>query len=101
MDIELTDSTPIFKHPYKRSEVETAITEKMLDELKDAGLIEESTSPFSSPLLLVKKKDKKTHRLVIDYRDVNKNIKNQIFPMPHISTIVEALLKEGIQSNSP
>ena len=34
MDIELTDSTPIFKHPYKRSEVETAITEKMLDELR-------------------------------------------------------------------
>ena len=62
----------------------------MIDDLKDARLIEDSTSPYSAPLILVKKKDGKSFRPVIDYRELNKVIKNQIFPKPSIPSILEA-----------
>jgi len=90
MEIKLLDDEPIAQKAYRRSATENEIIEKMLDELQEAGLIEESTSPYSAPLILVKKKDGK-YRLVIDYRALNRNIKAQAFPMPNIDNIINAL----------
>lgn len=39
----------------------------------EAGVIEPSDSPYSSPIVIVKKKDG-TNRFFIDFRDINKII---------------------------
>ena len=47
------------------------------------GVISPSMSPYSAPCLLVLKKNGE-HRLVIDYRALNKNVVPCAHPLPHI-----------------
>ena len=44
--------------------------EAEVDKLLQAGLIQESCSPYGSPAILISKKDS-GHRLVVDYRKLN------------------------------
>ena len=57
--------------------------------MKSTGVIRDSTSPFASPVVLMKKKDG-TWRLCIDYRQLNKYIVKDTFLIP----LVEQLLDE-------
>jgi len=54
--------------------------------------VEPSVSPYNSPLLLVPKKslpnsENKKLRLVIDYRQINKKLLSDKFPLPRIDDI--------------
>ncbi|KAK2727028.1 hypothetical protein QYM36_007772 [Artemia franciscana] len=61
-------------------------------------VIEPCNSPYLAPLLLVKKKDG-TRRLVTDYRELNKVIKKDLFPLPLISEILDSLGSYSVFSN--
>ncbi|UYV74754.1 K02A2.6-like, partial [Cordylochernes scorpioides] len=54
------------------------------------GIIEQSFSPFSSPVTLVTKRDK-TKRFCIDYRKVNELISSDVHPLPRIEDILDHL----------
>jgi hypothetical protein len=54
------------------------------------GYIEKTDSPWSSPWFFIKKKDG-TLRPVQDYREVNKWMVWDIYPIPQIEQILEAL----------
>ncbi|UYV68328.1 hypothetical protein LAZ67_5003899 [Cordylochernes scorpioides] len=54
------------------------------------GIIEQSFSPFSSPVTLVTKRDK-TKRFCIDYRKVNELISSDVHPLPRIEDILDRL----------
>ena len=58
--------------------------------MEERGVIRKSTSPWSSPILLVPKKDG-TYRFCADFRALNDVTKTEIFPLPSIRECLDSL----------
>jgi hypothetical protein len=81
---------PPHKRGYRLTPKEKAECTRQCQELLAKGLIRPSTSPYSSPVIFVKKKDGSL-RMCIDYRAVNKlTIKNR-YPLPRIDQLLDTL----------
>ncbi|GJY08141.1 retrotransposon protein, putative, ty3-gypsy subclass, partial [Tanacetum coccineum] len=61
-----------------------------LKELQDKGFIRPSSSPWGAPVLFVKKKDG-SFRMCIDYRELNKLIVKNRYPLPRINDLFDQL----------
>lgn len=87
--IKLTENKYIAKKPYRCSLQDRSEIEKQIKQLLKAGLIEESSSPYASPVTLVyKKEDGKKSRLCIDYRELNKIVVPESQPFPRIDELM-------------
>lgn len=62
----------------------------MLTEMKEAGVIRESHSPWAAPLVIVKKKDGSL-RFCVDYRKLNAVTHKDAYPLPRIEESLTAL----------
>ncbi|CAF4446300.1 unnamed protein product, partial [Rotaria sp. Silwood2] len=81
---------PIHTPPYRKSNKDQEILRKETEKLLKNGIIEHSTSPWSSPVVLVKKKDGTT-RFCVDYRRLNQITTKDAFPLPRIDDIYDQL----------
>ncbi|GKB86719.1 putative mitochondrial protein [Tanacetum coccineum] len=64
--------------------------EAMVKKLLDSGVLRPSNSPFSSLIVMVKKKDG-SWRMCIDYRHINKHTVKDKFPIPVIEELIDEL----------
>lgn len=88
--IKLYDNTPIRQKPRRFPDPIDDEVERQCQELKEMDIIEDSHSPWSSPIVPIRKKDG-TLRLCIDYRAVNKVSIPERFPMPNLGDLVFSL----------
>ena len=83
-------AAPIAKAPYRLAPPEMQELSTQLQELLDKGFIRPSSSPWGAPILFVRKKDG-SHRMCIDYRELNKvTVKNR-YPLPRIDDLFDQL----------
>jgi hypothetical protein len=92
-----SDTTPIFRRPYKMTPKELAELKVQLNELLNKGYIHPSSFPWGCSALFVKKKDQSL-RLCVDYRHLNTvTVKNK-YPLPRIDILFEQIAGANVFS---
>ena len=87
--IETGDERPIHQNFYRVDPAKQEIIKKEIEKMKESGVIRRSTSPWTSPVVLVGKKDGTT-RFCVDYRRLNKITKKDAQPLPRIDDMLDA-----------
>lgn len=89
-EIKLKTRTPIKQRYRPRNPAMQDIINQELDKMLKDNIIEPSDSPWSSPIVLIKKKDN-TYRFCVDFRMVNSVAHKDAYPLPYISAILDKL----------
>ncbi|UYV62954.1 hypothetical protein LAZ67_2002611 [Cordylochernes scorpioides] len=95
--IDTRDYAPIKQRPYRVSPRERSIIQTEVDNMLELGIIQPSDSPWSSPVVLVKKKDG-SWRFCVDYRRLNKITRKDVYPLPRIDETLDSLRGASIFS---
>ncbi|UYV66907.1 hypothetical protein LAZ67_4003288, partial [Cordylochernes scorpioides] len=88
--IDTKDAKPIKHKPYRVSAKERDIIKEQIDEMLTEGIIRPSSSPWSFPVILVKKRDGK-YRFCVDYRKLNNVTVKDVYPIPRIDEVMDTL----------
>jgi hypothetical protein len=83
-DVDTGDAAPIKCRMYREGPERRNIINNLVDEMEQQGLIEKSSSPWSSPVCLIKKPNG-DWRFCVDYRKLNSVTKRCCWPLPSIN----------------
>ena len=86
--IPLNSDKPVCVPQYPLPRAARDAVKERVQEFLDAGIIKPSKSGYNSPVWMVPKKDGKW-RLCVDFREVNKLMIHDPFPLPKIDEMVE------------
>jgi hypothetical protein len=81
---------PVNVKPYRYSPAQKDEIEKQIKQMLSQGIIAPSSSPFASPVLLIKKKDG-TWRFCVDYRHLNNITTKNKYPLPIVAELLDEL----------
>ena len=88
--IVMTDVKPVRLPPYRLPQAYRETVREELQQMEEAGIIERSSSEWSAPIVLVKKKDGAL-RMCVDYRRLNAQSRADAYPMPRIDDLLDRL----------
>ena len=91
--IEVTSEKPIRLRAYRATPAARAEIDRQLDEMLENGILSESDSPWSAPVLLVKKANG-DQRLAIDYRQLNLVTKDRFQSLPTMDEIIDGMAEK-------
>ncbi|KAL7831377.1 hypothetical protein SRHO_G00308800 [Serrasalmus rhombeus] len=88
--IPLLDNVPVRQRHRRIPPTEYEVVKAHINQLLETRVIRESSSPYASPIVLVKKKDGSL-RMCVDYRLLNAKTRKDAFPLPRIEESLDAL----------
>ena len=88
--IDTGDAKPVHQRFYRTSPQNKAEIDKQIHDMLKADIIEQSTSPWASPVVLVKKKNG-DFRFAVDYRRLNQVTKPMSFPLPRPDDVYDTI----------
>jgi len=92
--IDTGTATPIRQRPYRHSPEARKEIDRQVDKMLESGIIEESTSPWASPVVFVKKKSG-GHRLCVDMRKLSALTKPIFFPLPLLEDVFQLVAENN------
>ena len=83
VEIDVTDKSSFFIRPYHVKEEDKNLIDKEMKHLHYSGIFKEGISGYSSPVMLISRKDTKDKRVVTDFRHKNVRIakNNLAYPL--------------------
>jgi transposase InsO family protein len=84
------NNNPVNSKPYRVNPEKQQIMDNEIHSMYESGLIRPSTSCWSSPVVLVKKKDGK-YRFCVDYRKLNQITMKDSYPLPNMEETIKQL----------
>ena len=88
--IDTGTSRPIKQRPRREAIGRQPMVKEELEKMLSQGVIEPSTSPWASPIVLVTKKDGSV-RFCVDYRRLNEVTVKDAYPLPRIEDNLDSL----------
>src|SRR5258705_4801569 len=88
--IDTGDSPPIRMAPHRVHPEGRREMQRQVEEMLQADVIEESRSPWASPVVLVRKRNG-TWRVCADYRQVNAVTRRRVWPLPRVDDALDRL----------
>ena len=81
--LKLKDETPFFVRPYPMREEQKKVIQKEMDRLEHLGIIHKGLTNYSSPVVLVKRKNQNLYRVCSDFHILNEKLVkiNHTFPL--------------------
>ncbi len=96
--IPLKDNIPVRQQQFRLPPTMAKELQNRLDQLEQAGILEQSTSPYNSPTFLVRKfskpGDPPSYRLVTDFRKLNEKIPDLFYTMCDIEQCVDMVAQQ-------
>lgn len=88
--IETGNSSPVHCTPYQVSEAERKIIVDQVEKMIADGVVRPSSSPWSSPVVLVRKRSGEI-RFCVDYRRLNSVTQRDVYPLPRVEDVLGRL----------
>ena len=88
--IDTGDTLPVKQSPRRMPPAKRLIAADEVDKMLRQGIIEPSNSPWSSPIVLVDKKDG-TYRFCVDFRKLNEATRKDAYPLPRTDDLLDEL----------
>ena len=89
--LKLKDETPFFVIPYPMREEQKKVIQKEMDRLKHLGFIHKGLTSYSSPVVLVKRKNQNLYRVCSDFCILNEKLVKINHACPLVRDCIEQL----------
>ena len=90
-------SGPISRPPFRVAQTEKHVIKANIDEMLKNNICRPSRSPWAAPVILVDKPDGSV-RFCVDYRELNKITKDEIYPLPRVDDVLSSFQGQGVFS---